>query len=157
MDTSILKFCPKCNALFSYTGIDKLQLSCKGCGYVHNPDDDSSSSKAVVHVKFVQESETGVSAYALPKADTVHDQTMFRTTKVQCPGPKGEGSCPSQDPKNWQMDGTGLPVTYLFNQPDESRIMYMMCTACHTSWKISNAAAHDEDEADAEGGEGEEA
>lgn len=146
METSILKFCPKCNALFSYTGIDKLQLSCKGCGYVHSPE--GTAGKSVVHVKFVQESETGVSAYALPKPETVHDQTMFRTTKIECPN----GECPSKDPTNWKMDGTNLPVTYMFNQPDENRIMYMMCTACTTSWKISTSvptAEDTEDDADA--------
>jgi len=126
---SILKFCTKCNALFNYAGDDKLKLVCNSCGFSSDKDGDKASS---IYVKYSQQSESGLSIYALPKKNTVFDQTFFRTTKIQCINDE----CVSHNPENWEQDGTNLPVVYMLNQPEETRIMYMLCTACSTSWKI---------------------
>lgn len=132
MSDSILKFCPKCCSLFNYTDIgDKLQLTCKNCGYTESEVDGRG---AVINVKYVQETGSGKSIYALPRPETIHDQTMFRTTRIQCQNPE----CLSLDPINWKADGANLPVCYMFNQPEENRAMYIMCTACSSSWKINS-------------------
>lgn len=142
MSDSVLKFCPKCNSLFNYTSdeTDKLQLICKSCGYK-----EDTARSGVIHVKFVQEEESGVSHYALPNKETKHEVSLFRTTKFKCPNEK----CPSHDMTTWKEDGTNLPVTYLFNQPQEDRSMYMLCTVCSTSWTIKAG------ETDQEGGDAE--
>lgn len=144
MDESVLKFCPKCNSLFNYTSdeAERLQLLCKSCGFK-----ESTERAGVIHVKFVQEADSGISHYALPHGETKHEVALFRTTKLKCPNMK----CPSLDVEQWKEDGTNLPVTYLLNQPQVDRSMYMLCSVCSTSWTVKAASDQEGgDSADAE-------
>ena len=115
----MVKFCPKCNNLFSHTvneETSKLSYICMACGY----------TEAVVDLCIIiNELNNKIQDYPL-NPNLIYDNTLRRTKKIPCPNPdctyKKQSKEDYPEIINFQYNPTMLKTGY-------------MCTICQTYWK----------------------
>lgn len=116
--SDIINFCPDCNSVYTYNkNIEsKLIKECKRCGYIDSEN---------VKMHFIKSSnKTNIYKYAVPIENTKYDQTLLRTSNIECPNPE----C-----SIYIVEGI-FPEVLLSNKSSTDRIMTMTCVHCSHSW-----------------------
>ena len=115
----MVKFCPKCNNLFSHEineETSKLNYVCLTCG---------NTEEVVDHCIVINELNTKIQDYPL-NPNMIYDSTLLRTKKIPCPNPDCTYAKKDKDDKPeiiiFQYNPTMLKTAY-------------MCTICQTYWK----------------------
>jgi DNA-directed RNA polymerase subunit M/transcription elongation factor TFIIS len=121
----MVKFCPKCDNLFSHK-IDettsKLSYICSACG---NTED------VVDHCIIINELNTKVQDYPL-NVNMIHDITLPRTKHVPCPNPDCSFKKKEEDANAGPAENPEI-IIFQYN-PKMLKTGYM-CTSCKTYWK----------------------
>lgn len=130
----LIKFCPNCDALFTYTKSDddnSLVLLCRSCGHTQETDKHD-QKKGILSVKMVRDFSSSVQKFALPTKSTSYDTTLYHTTHMKCPN----DACKSKVFSEWKEDGTNIPCVKTLNRPHQNRLMYFVCGVCHQQWYV---------------------
>ena len=123
-----IKFCPHCESVLSYNKNDlsELILICKRCNYIDNKD------IKLRFTKFTNNSDTITEkSYAIPTIYTKYDQTLIRTTKINCHNIE----CKTNTE---ELSNNTIPNIILTNKSNKTRLMVMTCSICDCSWNVKN-------------------
>lgn len=123
-----MEFCPVCNSLLYYgtdSSENKLELQCQQCGFYKY-----STADQPIQSKYIVTSSKQNNEYSLPTNITRFDKTMTRTSIIDCQNEE----CPSLNLESWLENTKNVPNVLMFNNPDQNKIMYFLCTVCNSSW-----------------------
>ena len=121
----MVKFCPKCNNLFSHKineNTFKLNYICLTCGNVEDVID---------HRIVINELNTKIQDYPL-NPNMIYDKTLKRTKKIPCPNPDCDYDKKGATDADKAKD---FPEIIIFHYNPTMLKNGYMCVSCKTYWK----------------------